>query len=115
MSKFEFESSDSSFPFLSSDAPNDDNSIDLSKIKFKKIFMVMTGVLIINIIFSFIIYMALYDEFSNAHHYIDFFYFGLVTISSTGYGDIIPITRRAKMIVSTYSLFIYSFMLSFTL
>jgi hypothetical protein len=93
----------------------DNNYIDISKIKVSKIFQIMVSVLIINFIFSSIAYSFLYDDFGNANHFIDFLYFGLVTISSTGYGDIVPITRRAKVFVSVYLLFIYSFMLSFTL
>ena len=99
---------------LSSDISSN-NYVDISKIKFTKIFQIMVGVLIINFIFASIAYWFLYDEFSHTRNFIDFLYFGIVTISTTGYGDILPITRRAKIFVSLYILFIYSFMISFTL
>lgn len=91
------------------------NDVDVSKIKFNKIFQIMIGVFIINFIFASIAYVFLYHDFSNAYNFIDFLYFGITTISTVGYGDILPITRRAKIFVSIYTIFIYSFMLSFTL
>ena len=92
-----------------------DNNIDLSKIKFNKIWQIMIYIIIINFIFSFIAYLFLYNEFSNVHNYFDFFYFGLSSITSVGYGDIVPITRKAKIFVSMYLLFTYSMVISLTL
>ena len=91
-----------------------DNSIDLSKINFNKIWQIMMCVIIINFIFSFIAYSFLYNEFSNVSNYFDFFYFGLSSITSVGYGDIVPVTRRAKIFVSMYLLFTFSMVISLT-
>lgn len=92
-----------------------DNNIDLSKIKFNKIWQIMIYIIIMNFIFSFIAYSLLYNEFSNVSDYLDFFYFGLSSITSVGYGDILPITRRAKIFVCMYLLFTYSMVISLTL
>jgi len=91
------------------------NYVNLTKINFIKIGQIIIGVLIFNLIFAIVSYTMLYNEFLNANHFVDFYYFGLVTLTSTGYGDILPSTHKAKVFISIYLLLVYSFMLSFTL
>ena len=116
MSKYTFDSSESLHHLLSSDSSIDKyNNIDISKIKFHKIWQILIGAFILNFIFALLSYNLLYGEISNAVNLIDFFYFGMVSLSTAGYGDMAPITTKAKLCVSMYLLFIFSFMLSFTL
>ena len=114
MAKFvDFESSPN---LLESDIFSDHNykfeHINLSKIKYVKIFEIIIGWLFINLIFATITYSFLYNEITNAVEFTDYFYFGLVTLSTSGYGDIAPKSRRAKIFISCYLLVLYSFILS---
>ena len=61
--------------------------VDLAKIKFIKIFEILIGAFFINLIFATFSYFFLYNEISNATTFIDFFYFGIVSLSTAGYGD----------------------------
>jgi hypothetical protein len=107
---FDYDASESSDKLKSSF-----NNINLSKIRFKKLFTIIICVFVLNILYSLCCYYFLYGEISNAKDYTDFFYFGLVTLSTAGYGDMIPTTTRAKMFISVYLLVLYSFLLSITL
>ena len=89
--------------------------VDLAKIKFIKIFEILIGAFFINLIFATFSYFFLYNEISNATTFIDFFYFGIVSLSTAGYGDMSATTQKARMCVSIYLLFIFSFLLSFAL
>ena len=89
--------------------------IDFEKIKFMKIFEILIGAFFINLIFAIFSYFFLYNQISNATTFIDFFYFGIVSLSSTGYGDMSATTQKAKMCVSIYLLLVFSFILSFAL
>lgn len=65
---------------------------------------------IILMIVFFIIYSTLYyfnnDNFNNVTSYFDIFYFTTTTQSSTGYGDIVPKTKLAKMFTSLHHILI---------
>ena len=65
---------------------------------------------IILLIVFFIIYSVLYyinkNNFKGANDYFDLFYFTTTTQSSTGYGDIVPNTRIAKMTTSIHHIFV---------
>lgn len=50
---------------------------------------------------------SLFDKF------IHLFYFGIVSFTTTGYGDITPKSRRLKIIVALYLLLVISGSLSF--
>jgi hypothetical protein len=89
--------------------------VNLAKIKFSKIFEILIGAFFINLIFATFSYFFLYNQISNATTFSDFFYFGIVSLTSTGYGDMLPTTRKAKMCVSLYLLLVFSVILSFTL
>jgi hypothetical protein len=110
---FDFDTSDSSHKLLSLESSF--NNLDLSKIKFTKIFTIIICAFVLNFAYSLCCYYFLYGEISNAKEYTDFFYFGLVTLSTTGYGDMGPTTTKAKIFISVYLLLLYSFMLSIAL
>ncbi len=38
--------------------------------------------------------------------YLRFFYFSIVTITTLGYGDIVPVTERARMLLDEKGLFL---------
>ena len=62
------------------------------------------------IVIFFICYMVLFklnkDNFKGADDYLDIFYFTSITQSSTGYGDIVPKTKLAKMFTSLHHILI---------
>jgi tetrahydromethanopterin S-methyltransferase subunit E len=107
------ESSDIYQSSISSDMNHD--YVDLAKIKLFKIFQIIIGVCILNLIFGTFSYFFLYGEISNAKDYIDYIYFGSVSLSTAGYGDMAPTTSKARIVVSVYLLFLYAFMLSLAL
>ena len=43
---------------------------------------------------------------------VHLFYFSVTTFTSTGYGDIVPISTRAKIAVTVYMLVIYSLLIT---
>jgi hypothetical protein len=114
----DFTTSDMSSMSLVSDTPIfvDNNSyIDFNKIKFIKIFQIMCCALIFNFCFSILLYTCFYGEISNAVTFTDYFYFGITSLSTAGYGDMAPITTRTKIIVTLHLLLMYAFILSFSL
>jgi voltage-gated potassium channel len=66
--------------------------------------------LVILFLFSLITHFWLGEEISGAKSYIDHLYFSTVTLASVGYGDMVPKTRRAKLLVAAYIIFTYTFM-----
>ena len=72
---------------------------------FGEIFGMLITFIIINIIFSLIYRFALdkshFTTLSDKEEttFIDFFYFATTTTSSVGYGEIVPKTELAKIIV----------------
>lgn len=45
---------------------------------------------------------------NHSSHFIDFLYFSVITFSTTGYGDIYPLTKLAKIITITEIVFGFS-------
>ena len=80
-----------------------------------KILEICGGVLVFNSIFATLCYFFLYGQISNATTYLDYYYFGLVTIATVGYGDMSPTTQTARAAMSLYLIFLFSFVLSFAL
>lgn len=73
------------------------------------------------ILFSLIYYFIGNDNFilnysnnninsniNNKFNYFDYLYFSVVTSSTTGYGDIIPSTNLARILVTTQILLVYT-------
>ena len=44
------------------------------------------------------------DAFSNSPNYFDLFYYTIITFTTVGYGDIVPITMEAKIVSSLISI-----------
>jgi len=88
---------------------------DIRKIKMIKILEICGAVFVLNGIFATLCYFFLYGQISGATTYLDFYYFGLVTISTVGYGDMSPTTQTARAAISVYLVFLFSFVLSFAL
>jgi hypothetical protein len=57
--------------------------------------------------FSLVTYFFLYGEISNAKTFTDHFYFSMTTLTTAGFGDMVPTTQRARLFVS---LFLFSFL-----
>ena len=69
--------------------------------------------LFVVILFSLITYFFLYGEISNAKTYIDHLYFVMMSSTTVAYGDMTPITQRARLIMSAY-VFIFLYLLIYT-
>ena len=41
------------------------------------------------------------------------FYFAMTTFTTTGYGDVVPTSRRLQLTASMYMLFVYAFVVTF--
>ncbi len=52
---------------------------------------------------------------SGFNRMIDLFYYGIVTFTTTGYGDIYPKSYRMKLIIAFYLIMIYSIPISMIL
>ena len=88
------------------------SDLNLSKIGTTKVIKVLVTALFMNFIFSTILYFFFYGQISNAVSYVDYFYFGLSTLTTAGYVSMAPITQATKTIVSLYLIFIFSVILS---
>ena len=44
------------------------------------------------------------EAFSNSPNYFDLFYYTIITFTTVGYGDIVPITMEAKIVSSLISI-----------
>jgi voltage-gated potassium channel len=89
--------------------------IDTRKIQIIKILEIAGAALFFNLIFATIAFLYLEGQISNATTFIDYFYFGMVSASTVGYGDMTAQTTTAKIIVSIYLLLLFSLILSFAL
>ena len=56
------------------------------------------------ILFTVLIYIFFYGQYSNCNTFIDHIYFSITSFTFTGYGDISPITQFAKIVTSIYIL-----------
>lgn len=83
----------------------------------KEVLQIIVLQLIIIIVFSLIYYFVGSDNFiytqtgqnvSKKLEYLDFLYFSTVTSASTGYGDIIPNTNLARILVTIQILITYT-------
>jgi hypothetical protein len=77
----------------------------------KKYLSIVFYILVINTAFAILTHAVFNGQISNARTLIDYFYFGIVTLTSTGYGDMVARTQHAKIWVSAYILFAYSFII----
>ena len=66
----------------------------------------------VNILFITFVYGLIYANLDKRHFnfksIVDPFYFSFTTMSSVGFGDIVPQTDKAKMLVMTQQLFTLS-------
>jgi hypothetical protein len=69
--------------------------------------------LFVIILFSLITYFFLYDEISNAKTYIDHLYFVMMSSTTVAYGDMVPTSQRARLIISAY-IFVFLYLLIYT-
>ena len=76
-----------------------------------RFYYVLVLLLLVNTAFASITYTFFDGEISNAKTFVDYFYYGIVTTSSVGYGDMSPTTQKAKVWVTTYLLLCYSFVI----
>ena len=65
------------------------------------------------IVFSLIVYFFLYGEISNAKTYIDHLYFVMMSSTTVAYGDMVPTSQRARLIISAY-IFVFLYLLIYT-
>ena len=78
---------------------------------------------IVNAAFALFLYLwATEDDFNGipsgkdaawGERFIAFFYFGVTTFTTTGYGDISPKSRRARLVTSAYMISVFAGALSF--
>jgi hypothetical protein len=65
------------------------------------------------IAFSLVSYFFLYGEVSNAKTYVDHLYFVMMSSTTVAYGDMVPTTQRARLIMSIY-VFAFLYLLIYT-
>lgn len=76
--------------------------------KLNEIYRVSVSILIINMVFAFGLLVWVTDNDIHGlptnilDRYISLFYFGVTTMTTTGYGDIYAKTTRMKLIMSMY-------------
>ena len=91
----------------------------MSKTTLKKFFISVRYVIIINLIFSLILYSFVTDDDLNnipkrpVDRFISLFYFLITTFTTTGYGDIYAKSNRMKILISCYMIFVFSLTVSF--
>jgi voltage-gated potassium channel Kch len=66
--------------------------------------------MVILFVFAIISHFVLGEEIKGARTFTDHLYFSTVTLTSVGYGDMVPQTQRAKLFVTAYIIFTYTFM-----
>ena len=69
--------------------------------------------LIIIILFSLSLYIFFYGEISNASTFIDYLYFGMMTTTTIGAGDMVPTTQRLRFYMTLY-VFVFLYRLVFS-
>lgn len=84
----------------------------INKIHIRHIKSVLLLLFVI-VLFSLVTYFFLYDEISNAKTYIDHLYFVMMTSTTAAYGDMVPTTQRARLIMSVY-VFMFLYLLIYT-
>ncbi len=67
----------------------------------------VTIALIITLVYGYL-YSTMKEDFGFSDDPLDPYYFSLMTMSTVGYGDFSPKTRRAKALVMTHQLIILS-------
>ena len=69
--------------------------------------------LIIIILFSLSLYIFFYGEISNASTFIDYLYFGMMTTTTIGAGNMLPTTQRLRFYMTLY-VFVFLYILVFS-
>jgi voltage-gated potassium channel len=76
----------------------------------KAAFYIIGFYVFFTLLFSLVLYL-IFDEndinYDKETKFIDLWYFSITTYTSTGYGDIVPISTRARIITSLYMLISY--------
>lgn len=62
------------------------------------------------VVFALLTYFFLGEEIKGARTFTDHLYFSTVTLASVGYGDMVPQTQRARMLVTVYIIFTFTFL-----
>ena len=63
--------------------------------------------IIITLVYGYL-YSTMKEDFGFSDDQLDPYYFALTTMSTVGYGDFLPKTRRAKALVMSHQLIILS-------
>lgn len=67
--------------------------------------------LAIVVVFAVLTYFLLGEEIKGAQTFADHLYFSTVTLASVGYGDMVPQTQRARILVTAYIIFTFTFLI----
>lgn len=87
--------------------------------KLSEIIRLSTSILFINIIFAFLLLIWVTDNDINGlpsnmlERFISLFYFGVTTVTTTGYGDIYAKSARMRIIISIYMILTMTGIISF--
>jgi hypothetical protein len=90
-----------------------------SRFSVSEIVRLIGTAVLVNVLFATALFFgASVDDFrgisKNAvDRFVDYFYFGITTFTTTGYGDIVPTSRRAKLLTSLYMILVFAGALSF--
>lgn len=66
-------------------------------------------IILIIITFSSILFLFFENHIKNCHTFVDHLYFGTITVTTIGYGDMYPTTQVSKIMSVFYILTIYIF------
>ena len=89
--------------------------LDLFKLNYSKIFKIFGFSILINLIFSTILYTFCYGQITNAKTIVDYIYFGFQIYTTVGYGDMNPNSDLTRGIISVYLLIIFAILTSVAL
>jgi hypothetical protein len=78
----------------------------------KNLYSTISMTLAITLVYGFI-YSGMKEDFGFTDDPLDPYYFSLTTMSTVGYGDFSPKTRRAKLLVMSHQLVILAELASF--
>ena len=87
--------------------------------KLSEIIRLSTSILFINIIFAFLLLVWVTDDDIQGlppnilERFISLFYYGVTTVTTTGYGDIYAKSARMKIIISIYMILTMTGIISF--